>query len=101
MVQTQTSDFSARVEASSRTFLRPAGRGFVFLLLGRVHGSPMGGTTGVSLEQGLGLTDISRGRPGRRPGGERSSPPDYYFIIDKINPGPHRGRLVGPLVPSS
>ena len=67
----------------------------------RVHGSPMGGTTGVSLEQGLGLTDISRGRPGRRPGGERSSPPDYYFIIDKINPGPHRGRLVGPLVPSS
>ena len=27
----------------------------------------MGGTTGVSLEQGLGLTDISRGRPGRRP----------------------------------
>ena len=68
---------------------------------GRVHGSPMGGTTGVSLEQGLGLTDISRGRPGRRPGGERSSPPDYYFIIDKINPGPHRGRLVGPLVPSS
>ena len=64
-------------------------------------GSPMGGTTGVSLEQGLGLTDISRGRPGRRPGGERSSPPDYYFIIDKINPGPHRGRLVGPLVPSS
>ena len=66
-----------------------------------VHGSPMGGTTGVSLEQGLGLTDISRGRPGRRPGGERSSPPDYYFIIDKINPGPHRGRLVGPLVPSS
>ena len=67
----------------------------------RVYGSPMGGTTGVSLEQGLGLTDISRGRPGRRPGGERSSPPDYYFIIDKINPGPHRGRLVGPLVPSS
>ena len=25
--------------------------------------SPMGGMTGVSLEQGLGLTDISRGRP--------------------------------------
>ena len=24
----------------------------------RVHGSPMGGTTGVSHEQGLGLTDI-------------------------------------------
>ena len=23
------------------------------------------------------------------------------FIIDKINPGPHRGRLIGPLVPSS
>ena len=55
----------------------------------------------MSLEQGLGLTDISRGRPGRRPGGERSALPDYYFIIDKINPGPHRGRLVGPLVPSS
>ena len=72
-----------------------------FPLVRRVHGSPMGGTTGVSLEQGLGLIDISRGRPGRRPGGERSSPPDYYFIIDKINPGPHRGRLVGPLVPSS
>ena len=28
---------------------------------GRVPGSPMGGTTGVSLEQGLGLTDVSRG----------------------------------------
>ena len=28
----------------------------------------MGDTTGVSLKQGLGLTDISRGRPGRRPG---------------------------------
>ena len=34
-------------------------------------------TTGVSLEQGLGLGDISRGRPGRRPGGECSSLPDY------------------------
>ena len=55
----------------------------------RVYGSPMGGTTGVSLEleQGLGLTDISRGRPGRRPGGERSSPPDYYFIIDENKSG--------------
>ena len=53
---------------------------------GRVHGSPMGGTTGVSLEQGLGLGGISRGRPGRRPGGECSSVPDYYFIINKINP---------------
>ena len=52
----------------------------------RVHGSPMGGTTGVSLEQGLGLGDISRGRPGRRPGGECSSVSDYYFIINKINP---------------
>ena len=52
----------------------------------RVHGSPMGGTTGVSLEQGLGLGGISRGRPGRRPGGECSSVPDYYFIINKINP---------------
>ena len=51
-----------------------------------VPGSPMGGTTGVSLEQGLGLGDISRGRPGRRPGGECSSVPDY-FIINKINPG--------------
>ena len=40
----------------------------------RVHGSPIGGTTGVSLEQGLGLIDISRGRLGRRPGDERSSP---------------------------
>ena len=43
----------------------------------------MGGTTGVSLEQGLGLTDIfRRGRPGRRPGGdERGSPPDYYLLF--------------------
>ena len=40
----------------------------------------------MSLEQGLGLMDISRGRPGRRPGDERSSLPDYYFITDKINP---------------
>ena len=32
----------------------------------------MGGTTGVSLEQGLGLTDVPRGCPGRRPGDERS-----------------------------
>ena len=31
----------------------------------------MGGTTGVSLEQGLGLTDVPRGCPGRRPGDER------------------------------
>ena len=31
---------------------------------------------GVSLEQGLGLTDISRERPGRRLGGERGSPPN-------------------------
>ena len=38
-----------------------------------VPGSAMGGTTGVSLEEGLGLMDISRGRPGRRPGGELSS----------------------------
>ena len=52
----------------------------------RFPGSPMGGTTGVSLEQGLGLGDISRGRPGRRPGGECSSVSDYYFIINKINP---------------
>ena len=34
----------------------------------RAYGSPMGGTTGVSLEQGLDLTDIPRGRPNRRPG---------------------------------
>jgi len=45
----------------------------------------MGGTTGVSLEQGLGLTDVSRGCLGRRPGDERSHAPDYYFIIYKIN----------------
>ena len=57
----------------------------------------MGGTTGVSLEQGLGLTDISRGRPGRRPGGERSALPDYYFIIDKINPSSIGTRLICPL----
>ena len=52
----------------------------------RVHGLPMGGTTGVSLEQGLGLMDVPRGCPGRRPGDERSYAPDYYFIIYKINP---------------
>ena len=52
----------------------------------RVHGSPMGGTTGVSLEQGLGLTDVPRGCPGRRPGDERGYTPDYYFIIYKFNP---------------
>ena len=51
---------------------------------GHVPGSPMGGTTGVSLEQGLGLTDVPRGCPGRRPGDERSYAPDYYFIIYKI-----------------
>ena len=28
----------------------------------------MGGTTGVGLEQGSGLTELSGGRPGRRPG---------------------------------
>ena len=53
----------------------------------------MGGTTGVGLEQGLGLMDISRGRPGRRPGEERSSLPDYYFIVDKINPSSPGARL--------
>ena len=55
----------------------------LLVLLGperRVPGSPMGGTTGLSLEQGLGLTDVSRGRPGRRPGDERSHAPDYHFI---------------------
>jgi len=36
-------------------------------LKGRVPGLPMGGTTGVSLEQGLGLTDVPRGSlSGRR-----------------------------------
>ena len=40
----------------------------------------------MSLEQGLGLTDVPRGCPGRRPGDERSYAPDYYFIIVKINP---------------
>ena len=46
----------------------------------------MGVTTGVSLEQGLGLTDISRrGCPGRRPSGdERGSPPDYYLPFIKL-----------------
>ena len=42
----------------------------------------------MGLEQGLRLTDISRGRPGRRPRDERSSSLDYYFIIYKINPSP-------------
>ena len=60
------------------------------------HGSPMGGAIGVSLKQGLGLTVISRGRPGRRPGDERGSSPDYYFIIDKINPSSPGTRLVCP-----
>ena len=30
-------------------------------------------TTGVSLKKGLGITDLSRGFPGRRPRGERGS----------------------------
>ena len=56
----------------------------------------------MGLEQGLGLMDISRGRPGRRPGDERSSSPDYYFIIDKINPSPPRDSTrLSFLLPSS
>ena len=58
----------------------------------------------MSHEQGLRLTDISRGRPGRRHGDERGSPPDYYHFNNKINPIPpgfdstvlghgHRGQL--------
>ena len=43
-------------------------------------------TTGVRLEQGLGLTDVPRGRPGRRPEDERGHAPDCYFIVYKINP---------------
>ena len=70
----------------SQTLARMRRKAHVQFHQGRVHGSPMGGTTGVSLEQGLGLGGISRGRPGRRPGGECSSVPDYYFIINKINP---------------
>ena len=54
----------------------------------------------MSLEQGLGLMDISRGRPGRKPGDERSSPPDYYVIIYKINPSPLGIRPVCLRVPS-
>ena len=49
--------------------------------LRRVPGSPMGGTTGVSHEQGLGLTDVPRRCPGRRPGDERSYAPGYYFML--------------------
>ena len=61
----------------------------------RVPGSPMGGMTGVSLEQGLGLVDISRGHPGRRPGGERGSPrlrtpPDCYMLLIKLIRDPPR-----------
>ena len=74
----------------------PVSCGVSVIPIRRVHGSPMGGTTGVSFEQGLGLMDISRGRPGRRPGDERSSLPDYYFIIDKINPSSPGTRLVFP-----
>ena len=40
----------------------------------------------MSLEQGLGLTGVSRGRPGRRRGDERSHAPDCNFIIHKFNP---------------
>ena len=40
----------------------------------------------MSRVQGLGLADVSRGRPGRRPGDERSHALDYYLIIYKINP---------------
>ena len=45
------------------------GQAFSIILSRRVHGSPIGGTTAVSLKQGLGLMDISRGcpGPGRRP----------------------------------
>ena len=50
--------------------------------------------TGMGLEQGLDLTDVSRGCPGRRPGDERSHAPDYYFIIYKINPS--AGILLSP-----
>ena len=65
------------------------------------HPWPMGGTTGrVSLEQGIGLTGVSRGSPGRRPGDERSHAPDYYFIIYKINPSARDPPVPGFLDPS-
>ena len=47
----------------------------------------MGGTTGVSLEQGLGLKDISRGRP-RAVGPEMSVALRRIIIIYKVNPSP-------------
>ena len=47
----------------------------------------MGGTTGVSLKQGSGPTDLSRGRPGRRPENER--PP---LALVEISRGCH-GRV--------
>ena len=56
----------------------------------RVPGSPMGGTTGVSLEQGLGLTDVPRGFPGV--GDERSYAPDYYLSFIKNNPSASRSQ---------
>ena len=80
----------------------PVSCGVSVIPIRRVHGSPMGGTTGVSLEQGLGLTDIPRGRPGRRPGDECSSSPDYYFIIDENKSGSPPGSIclsLGFLVP--
>ena len=61
----------------------------------------MGGTTGVSLEQGLGLTDVPRGCPGRRPGRGRSYAPGYYFNIYKINPSAGIRGPVCPRVPRS
>ena len=54
----------------------------------------------MSLEQGLGLTDGSRGYPGRRPGDERGHAPDYYFIIHKINPSTRVPPVPGFLDPS-
>ena len=54
----------------------------------------MKGMTGVSLEQGLGLTRTypEGARAVARPGDVRGSPPDY-IIIYKINPSPTGIRL--------
>ena len=54
----------------------------------------MEGMTGVSLEQNLGLTGLSRGRPGRRPGGESAALHRPGFDSTVGCPGAARAKVV-------